>query len=113
MCAREGTCSTSETIGSGAYYDVGAGEWIAAPTERAEIRNGGASAVAGDYLYRAAITDYFNGVTDEFERLSLKAGAPEPLPDGPACGNGGGCSAGFAALALLAAVPLILTRKKK
>lgn len=111
----EGAYNTAETIGNGAYYDINADEWISAPTERASIRIGGASAVVGDDIYRAAISDYFNGVTNEFERLSLKADAPEPLPDDPAQGegSGGGCSSGFAALALFAAVPLIFARKRK
>ena len=115
LVALEGTNNAAQSIGDGAYYELDAGRWTAAPTGRASIRNCGASVVVGDYIYRAAITDFFNGVTNEFERLSLKADAPEPLPDGPAQGggSGGGCSSGFAALALLAAVPLIFARKRK
>ncbi|WP_300262469.1 S8 family serine peptidase [uncultured Cloacibacillus sp.] len=115
LVALEGTNNAAASIGDGAYYDLDADEWRAEPTGRASIRNCGASVVVGDYIYRAAITDFFNGVTNEFERLSLKADAPEPLPDDPAQGggSGGGCSSGFAALALLAAVPLIFARKRK
>lgn len=37
---------------------------------------------------------------------------PEPEPSTPQHSGGGGCSAGFGALALLAAVPLLRMRKK-
>lgn len=110
LVALEGTNNAAQSIGDGAYYDLDADEWRAEPTGRASIRNSGAYVIAGDYIYRAAITDFFGGVTDEFERMSLAADAPEPSPES---GGGGGCSAGFAALALLAAVPLILRKKKK
>ena len=110
LVALEGTNNAAQSIGDGAYYELDAGRWIAAPTGRASIRNSGAYVIVGDYIYRAAITDFFGGVTDDFERMSLAADAPEPSPES---GGGGGCSAGFAALALLAAVPLILRKKKK
>ena len=110
LVALEGTNNAAQSIGDGAYYELDADRWIAAPTGRASIRNSGAYVIAGDYIYRAAITDFFGGVTDDFERMSLAADAPEPSPES---GGGGGCSAGFAALALLAAVPLILRKKKK
>ena len=115
LVALEGTNNAAQSIGDGAYYELDAGRWTAAPTGRASIRNSGAYVIVGDYIYRAAITDFFGGVTGEFERMSLAADAPEPSPDEPAHGggSGGGCSAGFAALALLAAVPLILRKKKK
>ena len=110
LVALEGTNNAAQSIGDGAYYELDADRWIAAPTGRASIRNSGAYVIVGDYIYRAAITDFFGGVTGEFERMSLAADAPEPSPES---GGGGGCSAGFAALALLAAVPLILRKKKK
>lgn len=110
LVALEGTNNAAQSIGDGAYYEFDADRWTAAPTGRASIRNSGAYVIVGDYIYRAAITDFFGGVTDEFERMSLAADAPEPSPES---GGGGGCSAGFAALALLAAVPLILRKKKK
>ena len=110
LVALEGTNNAAQSIGDGAYYELDASRWIAAPTGRASIRNSGAYVIVGDYIYRAAITDFFGGVTDDFERMSLAADAPEPSPES---GGGGGCSAGFAALALLAAVPLILRKKKK
>lgn len=110
LVALEGTNNAAQSIGDGAYYELDADRWIAAPTGRSSIRNSGAYVIVGDYIYRAAITDFFGGVTDEFERMSLAADAPEPSPES---GGGGGCSAGFAALALLAAVPLILRKKKK
>lgn len=110
LVALEGTNNAAQSIGDGAYYELDADRWTAAPTGRASIRNSGAYVIVGDYIYRAAITDFFGGVTDEFERMSLAADAPEPSPES---GGGGGCSAGFAALALLAAVPLILRKKKK
>lgn len=110
LVALEGTNNAAQSIGDGAYYELDADKWIATPTGRASIRNSGAYVIVGDYIYRAAITDFFGGVTDEFERMSLAADAPEPSPES---GGGGGCSAGFAALALLAAVPLILRKKKK
>lgn len=115
LVALEGTNNAAQSIGDGAYYELDADRWTAAPTGRASIRNSGAYVIVGDYIYRAAITDFFGGVTGEFERMSLAADAPEPSPDEPAHGggSGGGCSAGFAALALLAAVPLILRKKKK
>ena len=114
LVALEGTNNAAQSIGDGAYYELDADRWTAAPTGRASIRNSGAYVIVGDYIYRAAITDFFGGffggVTGEFERMSLAADAPEPSPES---GGGGGCSAGFAALALLAAVPLILRKKKK
>ena len=115
LVALEGTNNAAQSIGDGAYYELDADRWIAAPTGRASIRNSGAYVIVGDYIYRAAITDFFGGVTGEFERMSLAADAPEPSPDEPVHGggSGGGCSAGFAALVLLAAVPLILRKKKK
>lgn len=115
LVALEGTNNAAQSIGDGAYYELDADRWIAAPTGRSSIRNSGAYVIVGDYIYRAAITDFFGGVTDEFERFSLAADAPEPSPDEPAHGggSGGGCSAGIPALALLAALPLIALKKKK
>ena len=76
LVALEGTNNAAPSIGDGAYYDLDADEWRAEPTGRASIRNCGAYVIVGDYIYRAAITDFFGGVTDEFERMSLAADAP-------------------------------------
>ena len=104
----EGTWNTPPAIGSGAYYDMDGKRWLPAPTGRTASRNCGASVVVGDHLYRAAITDFFGGVEDAFERLDLRDDAPERRPTGR-----GGCAGGIAAAALLAGVPLIFVRKKK
>ena len=104
----ECTWNTPPAIGSGAYYDMDGKRWLPAPTGRAASRNCGASVVVGDHLYRAAITDFFGGVEDAFERLDLRDDAPERRPTGR-----GGCAGGIAAAALLAGVPLIFVRKKR
>lgn len=105
----EGTYNTAQVIGNGAYYDVNEGKWVPVQTGRSTIRNSGASIVVGDYLYRGAITDYFSGVTDSFERLSLHH--DEPVE--PESKSNSGCSGGFVALSLLTAIPLVLLKKRK
>lgn len=109
LVIEDGTHNISDSLGGGARYDIGESEWTASQTGRTDVKNCAASVVVGDYLYRAAVTDFFNGVVRSFERLKLSA-SPEPEPEHA---GGGGCSGGLSAAALLALLPLYLLKKKK
>ena len=78
-----------------------------------------------EYKFKFSPTDFMTLTSDNCEAMSANTytmildlfanvGSEAKLPDTPSYGasSGGGCSAGFAALALLAMIPLTLRKKK-
>lgn len=93
--------------------------WDIKPTDIASLDEQGAAAIVKGLNHGTATvtaTPFHLGMRDGTTPTSVKYTLtinPEPTEPQPTSSGGGGCSAGFASLALLAAIPIICRKKKQ